>query len=84
MGGDTWGGQERHKWGDHEGACCSSSGKRGEDKVLCINGEAELDDEHGELTHSNRRDMGRWAEVLVKARGCSLWIIYRNQLYQTT
>lgn len=74
--------QERHNWGDHKGACCSHSDKRGEDKVLHLSGEAELDLEHGELIHSNRRDMDRWADVTVKACGSSLLIIYQYQLYQ--
>lgn len=75
--------QERHNWGDHKGACCSNSDKGGEDKVLLIlNREAELDLEHGELIHSNRRDTDRWADMTVKACGSSLLIIYQYQLYQ--
>lgn len=73
-GGRTQGGKERHKWKDHLGACCSNSGKRGEDKVLCLNGGADL-----ELIHSNRRERYRWADMIVKPCGSSLLINYIRQ-----
>lgn len=59
--------------------CCSNSGRRGENKVLCQNGEADLDCKHGELIHSNGRVMDRWADVIVKACGSSPLIIYQYQ-----
>lgn len=82
MGDHTREAREMHNWGDHEGACCNNSVKRGEDKVPHLNGEAELDLEHGELIHRNRSDTDRWADMTVKACGSSLLIIYHYQLYQ--
>lgn len=46
-------------------ACRNNSGKRGEDTVLCLNGRADLDYEHRELIHSNRRERYRWANMIV-------------------
>ena len=74
---DTWCQQGRQRLGDHLGACCSNSGNRGEDQVLSLSGEAGLDSEQGEHIHANRREVGRWADVIMRACASSFFIVYQ-------